>query len=184
MIAPSLSVEVIDMDDQQSYDVYRGGGAAGLVPRSSWAGPAGRSPSPMPALRATLRPAHAGIDFPRRHAADGVAGDRPGRSRPLRRRADRRSRRGDRARLRRPSGRRSCPGDTASPARHGGRRRAPRHPRGGGALGSRSAALPLLPRMGSARPGDRRTRHPPAVGRARPAHPAVVERHRLLRPHR
>ncbi len=63
-------------------------------------------------------------------------------------------------------------------------RRPARHSRCSRALGTRSPALPLLPRLGGPRPAARRARHAPRRGAARPAHPAVVRRCRLLRPHR
>ena len=51
------------------------------------------------------------------------------------------------------------------------------------ALGPRFPALPVLPRLGGARPGDRRPRDRPWLRRPRPAASAVVGRRRLLPAH-
>ena len=63
------------------------------------------------------------------------------------------------------------------------RRRGPRHPGRARAVGSRPAALPVLPRLRGPRPAARRPRRHHRGRSARPAAPAVVRRRHVLPAH-
>ena len=88
-----------------------------------------------------------------------------------------------RAGLLRPSrGRRHAHGPP-HPDRNRRHRRGPRHPRRARTVGQRLPALPVLPRLGSARPADRRPRNPGRLGAARAPRASVVRRRRRVQPY-
>ena len=80
------------------------------------------------------------------------------------------------------AGSRGRDGATAPPRDRSGRPAA-RHTRRPRALGPRLPPLPLLPRLGGARPADRRHRHRPRLGRLRAPPPPMVRRRRVLHAH-
>ena len=126
---------------------------------------------------------HAGVPVPRRDAAGRILGRRTGRGDRLRRRSDRRFGGRDRGRVCGASRRRRGGARAADPDRDRCSRRTARHPRRPRTVGPRPPALPILPRLGGARPAGRGARHRARLGAARPARAAVVRRRGVLRPH-
>ena len=187
--APSTA-EVVTVTDEltNGYDVVvPGGGAAGLNGALMFGpGPAvgGRGrcwrPAQLPG-RGGARPAGS-----RRRPAGRADGARLRGGTSLRRPAGGRGghhgspRRG---RVHGSAGRRQVVAGTTAAGGHRAGRRAAGRARGAAALGSRRAALPLLPRVGSPRPGHRRARQRTDVRPPGVAVPPMERGHHLLQPH-